>query len=76
MDAELRSNSRAAEAIRSVTEESGKTQAQVLINWAVHSPWAVTIPQTNRIERVDEDLGASGWRLTDGQYAVLSAATA
>ena len=76
MDSELRKNSSAAEAIRSVTEETGKTNAQVLINWAVHSPWAITIPQTNRVERVDEDLGASGWRLTDEQYALLSAATA
>ena len=66
----------AAEAIQSVTAETGKTNAQVLINWAVHSQWAITIPQTNRVERVDEDLGASGWRLTDEQHALLSAATA
>lgn len=54
--------------------ETGKTVAQMLINWAVHSPWAVTIPATNRVERVDENYAASDWRLTDAQYAAITAA--
>lgn len=75
MGTELRKRSRVAETMKQIMEETGKTLAQVLINWAVRNPWAVTIPQTNRVERVDENLGASDWRLTDEQHDLLSAAT-
>ncbi len=57
-----------------VTAETGKTAAQVILNWVLRSPAVVTIPQTNRVERVDENCGASGWRLSDEQHAALAEA--
>ena len=52
----------------------GKTRAQVILAWCVHLPMVIAIPQTNRVERVDENCGASGWRLTSDQYAALASA--
>jgi len=52
--------------------ELGKTRAQVLLNWVLHEPNVITIPMTNRPERVDENCAASGWRLTDAQHAALA----
>ncbi len=72
---ELAANPAAADALRSVATETGKTEAQVLLNWCVRSPWVVTIPATNKVHRVVEDFGASGWYLTDAQYAALSGTT-
>ena len=54
--------------------ETGKTAAQVLLRWVLHTPVAVTIPATNHVERINENCGASGWSLTDEQYALLTAA--
>ncbi|MBM3939853.1 MAG: aldo/keto reductase [SAR202 cluster bacterium] len=61
----------AKEAVDRVARETGKTVAQVLLNWAVYHPHAITIPATNRVERVDENAGASGWRLTAAQHQAL-----
>jgi len=72
---ELKANPAAADALRSVVIETGKTEAQVLLNWCVRSPWVITIPATNKVHRVVEDFAASGWYLTDSQYAALSATT-
>jgi diketogulonate reductase-like aldo/keto reductase len=47
-----------------LTEKYGKTQAQVAINWLITKPNIVTIPKTMRIERVKENLGAVGWKLS------------
>ena len=57
-----------------VTAETGKTAAQVILNWVLRSPAVVTIPQTNRVERVAENCAASGWRLSDEQHAALAEA--
>jgi diketogulonate reductase-like aldo/keto reductase len=47
-----------------LAEKYGKTQAQVAINWLVSKPNIVAIPKTMRIERVKENLGAIGWKLS------------
>lgn len=53
---------------------AGKTPAQVALNWCLlHAP-VITIPKTDRVERMDEACGASGWRLTDDQVRRLEAA--
>ena len=62
------------QAVDQVCQAMGKTRAQVLLAWCVHQSVVIAIPQTNRMERVDENCGASGWRLTPGQYAALSSA--
>ena len=74
MNAELRSRPELARAVGEVCAATAKTRAQVLLNWCVHDPVVITIPKTDRVERVEENCAASGWRLTPEQYTALSAA--
>jgi diketogulonate reductase-like aldo/keto reductase len=60
--------------LRQVAAESGKTVAQVALNWCLSRPGVVVIPKTDRVERVDELVGASGWSLTPEQVALLDQA--
>ena len=71
---ELSGNEALSEAMDRVCAETAKTPAQVVLNWVLRSPAVVTIPQTNRVERVDENCAASGWRLSDEQHAALAEA--
>ncbi|MXW30725.1 MAG: aldo/keto reductase [Chloroflexi bacterium] len=69
---EMRGNARLVETMRSVCAETGRTAAQVLLNWTLRSPVVITIPKTNTLSRVDENCAASGWRLTDAQWHALT----
>ncbi len=71
---EMKRNTRLVEAMRSVCSQTGKTSAQVLLNWTLRSPVVITIPKTNTLSRVDENCGAAGWRLTDEQWNALTEA--
>jgi diketogulonate reductase-like aldo/keto reductase len=59
-----------------VAKETGKTQAQVALNWCTSRPNVIAIPKSNRTSRVVENCGASGWRLTEQQIQALDAAFA
>ncbi|MBJ28088.1 MAG: aldo/keto reductase [Chloroflexi bacterium] len=63
------------EVLAGVVKETGGTAAQVLIKWAIQKNWTVTIPQTNKILRVDENFGPTKWELTKDQYKALSDAS-
>ena len=65
---------RLRKALDEVAGETGKTHAQIVLNWVLREPNVVTIPMTNRVARVDENCGASGWRLTDTQHTALTEA--
>ena len=58
-----------------VMQETGGTVAQVLIKWAIKNPWTITIPQTNKIPRVDENFGPTDWELSEAQFTALSEAS-
>ena len=73
---EMKRNKRLASVMGEVCAETGKTPAQVLLNWTLDSPAVVTIPKTNTPARVDENCGAAGWRLTAGQRQALTEAAA
>ncbi len=51
----------------------GKTPAQVAINWCLCKDCVVAIPKASSVEHVVDDCGASGWRLSAGQIALLDA---
>ena len=68
----MRGNARLVEVMQSVCAETGKTAAQVLLNWTLRSPVVITIPKTNTLSRVDENCAAAGWRLTDAQWHALT----
>lgn len=67
--------SRALETLGAVAQETGKTQAQVALNWCIAHPNVIAIPKTNSVERVEENCAASGWRLSPEQLEALDAAS-
>ena len=52
----------------------GKTPAQVALNW-VMCKGAVPIPGAKNARQAEENTGALGWRLADGEVAALDAAS-
>jgi diketogulonate reductase-like aldo/keto reductase len=64
-----------AATLDAIAADLGKTRAQVLLNWVIWEPNVITIPMTNKVARVDENCGASGWRLSaDERMALTDAA--
>ncbi len=51
----------------------GKTSAQVALNWCLGSGPLTVIPKTNSPERMVENCGAVGWRLTAAERTALEA---
>ena len=58
-------------ALETVATETGKTKAQVALNWCLSRANVITIPKANRVEYVEENCGGSGWKLTDEQVRAL-----
>ena len=61
-------------ALQRIARETDKTMAQVALNWCISRDNVITIPKSNRTERVEEDSAASGWRLSPEQMEALDAA--
>ena len=57
-----------------VAEESGKTEAQVAINWCTSKEGVIAIPKSNSVQRTEENCGASGWRLSEEHLKLLDGA--
>ncbi len=57
-----------------IARETGKTMAQVALNWCIAKPKVIAIPKSNRLQRVVENCQASGWRLSPGQMEALNKA--
>jgi diketogulonate reductase-like aldo/keto reductase len=55
-----------------ISQQCGKTRAQVALNWCLSKQGVVTIPKASTIERVAENCGASGWSLSAEQLRDLS----
>ena len=60
--------------LEKVAQETGRTMAQVALNWCTSREGVVAIPKANRVERVVENCGASGWRLSPEHVAALDRA--
>ena len=63
-----------AQAIEQVAGTTGKTQAQVALNWCLRQPRVMVIPKANSTAHVEDDCGSSGWRLSSDDLAILDAA--
>jgi len=61
-----------ADVLGSVASATGKTPAQVALNWCVCRPPVIAIFKADRVEHVQEDCGASGWRLERDQIHALN----
>jgi len=55
-----------------VARETGKTIAQVALNWCLRHDHVFVIPKGNTIAHILELCGASGWRLSPEQVRLLS----
>ncbi len=60
--------------LEAIAAEVQKTLAQVALNWCTSRSHVMVIPKSDRIERIEENCGASGWRLSAEQVARLDAA--
>jgi aryl-alcohol dehydrogenase-like predicted oxidoreductase len=64
---------RVVDAVCKVADETGKTPAQVALNWVLHRE-GVTAPiiGARNLDQLDDNLGAAGWRLErDHEVALL-----
>jgi diketogulonate reductase-like aldo/keto reductase len=57
--------------LQRVARETGKTCAQVALNWCLAEEGVVAIPKASTTERVAENCGAGGWRLSPEHRAQL-----
>ena len=65
------------DAIDAIAKESGKTNAQIALNWLLQRPSVSTLVIGARNEeQLRQNLGAVGWQLTKEQIAKLDAASA
>jgi aryl-alcohol dehydrogenase-like predicted oxidoreductase len=60
-----------------ISEELGKTYAQISLNWLLRQD-GVTAPiiGARTLEQLEDNIGASGWKLTEEQLVELSEASA
>ncbi|CAM3097871.1 aldo/keto reductase [Stackebrandtia soli] len=65
------------DALHEVAEESGHSVSQTALRWLIQAD-AVTAPivGARTLEHLTDNLGASGWRLTDEQFTRLDEASA
>jgi aryl-alcohol dehydrogenase-like predicted oxidoreductase len=60
-----------------VARETGKTVPQIALNWLLQRPTVATLVMGARNEeQLRQNLGADGWKLTQGQMEALDAASA
>lgn len=59
-------------ALASVAKETGKTVAQVALNWCLAKPGVVVIPKTESSDHLAENSQSSDWRLTEEQTSLLN----
>jgi aryl-alcohol dehydrogenase-like predicted oxidoreductase len=68
---------RVVDALDAVAKETGKTVAQIAINWVLQRPSVATVIIGARDDaQLRQNLGATGWKLTPAQMAQLEAASA
>jgi diketogulonate reductase-like aldo/keto reductase len=58
--------------MESIARETGKTQAQVALNWCVRHRGVVAIPKTESPTHLAENCASSGWRMTDNHINRLN----
>lgn len=66
-------NQKLASAIGAIAEDKGITSAQVALAWLLaQKPWIVPIPGTTKLQRLEENVGASDVGLTAQDLTVVS----
>ncbi len=71
----LEANLALVRVLQRIAAEVGATPGQLALAWLLNQqPWIVPIPGTKRVERLEENMAASGLVLTEDQLAELRAA--
>jgi aryl-alcohol dehydrogenase-like predicted oxidoreductase len=60
--------------LRDVASAHGATPSQVALAWVVHHPNVVAIPGASSVAQLESNVAAADIRLTDAEYAALTAA--
>jgi aryl-alcohol dehydrogenase-like predicted oxidoreductase len=70
-------NWRVLDVVGRISEETGKSYAQISLNWLLrHEGVTAPIIGARTLEQLEDNLGASGWELDEEQVAELSEASA
>jgi aryl-alcohol dehydrogenase-like predicted oxidoreductase len=73
--AEWQKNQDFLDALRSIARDTGKTVAQLVINWTIHQPGiTAALCGAKRPEQIRETAGAMGWQLSESDIEKISAA--
>jgi diketogulonate reductase-like aldo/keto reductase len=70
------SNPRGMKTLATIAEATQQTLGQVALNWCTSHPNVMAIPKSNSTARVEENCGATGWRLSREQVQSLDDAFA
>ena len=57
--------------LEKVAKAEGKTEAQVALNWCISKENVIAIPKSSSADRMRENCGASGWRLSHDHMKFL-----
>ncbi|MEW6145465.1 MAG: aldo/keto reductase [Thermodesulfobacteriota bacterium] len=60
--------------LEEIARGTGKTTAQVALNWCTSRENVVAIPKSDSVQRTIENCGASGWRLSEAHLKLLDEA--
>ena len=59
------------EVLVKLAKESGRTEAQIALNWLIAKDGVIAIPKASTVQHAVEDCGASGWRHSQNEYSRL-----
>ncbi len=65
---------RERQGLQEVADKVSKTPAQVALNWCISHSDVIVIPKSDSVARIEENCGASGWRLSEDQLRQLDKA--
>ncbi|MCX8183342.1 MAG: aldo/keto reductase [Crenarchaeota archaeon] len=57
--------------LRRIGEKYSKTPIQIALNWLICIEPVVPIPKASRVEHVEENVGAMGWRLSSEDFSEI-----
>jgi diketogulonate reductase-like aldo/keto reductase len=61
-----------AKILSRVANAAGKTEVQVALNWLIAKDNVIAIPKASTVPHVVENCRASGWRLSQGDYDLMT----
>ena len=70
----LSGRNRGRRALAETVAATGRTAAQVAINWVADQPGVIAIPKSDSVARTEANCAASGWHLTAEQRGALERA--